>query len=134
MLASVASCLFLLETAILSGCKALNPTSATHADYVITRYRRTHADSTAFVAGHIGTATAQKAIKSLSATLFVDGQRSIFYEADKNPSYLLHVSPGTHRLQIVTITYHNAEASFDVKLGDSLRIDFYLRPDLRPLY
>lgn len=105
-----------------------------HFSYSLTRYRRTKADMPPIIVGQVSVNAKQERGEPLWGTFFLDGQRLTLNEADRVENYVLSVSPGTHRLQLVTITYRTTEASFRVKTGDSLRIDFQLQQEKRPLH
>lgn len=126
--------LLFLISALLVNCKVL-PTAnnaARHSRYSLVYYQRTKADIPPIIVGEVS-ATQEKANPVLD-TFLLDGQRLALNEADRANKYVLSVSPEIHRLQLVTITYRTVEASFRVKPGDSLRIDFQLQLEKRPLY
>jgi len=121
---------------LLEGCKTLPVTSdgVKPFSYSIKRYRRTNSNSNPIVLGHITSSESFEKGKSVSGTLALNGQQIDFYNADRADKYEISTTPGIHRLQVVTITYYTAEARFRIKPGDSLRIDFQLRPDKTPLH
>jgi hypothetical protein len=125
--------LFLIPV-LLSSCKKMlvNNSISKNSTYSLVRYRRAKVNMVPIVVGQVS-AMQEKAMP-LFGTFFLDGQRLDLHEADRADKYVLNVSPGTHRLQLVTITYRTAEAHFRVKTGDSLRIDFQLQLEKRPLY
>lgn len=121
---------------LLEDCKTLPVTSggAKPFSYSIKHYRRANVNSNPVVLGHITSSDSWEKGKSIASVLYLDGQRKNFYDADRADKYEISTTPGMHRLQVVTITYYTAEARFHIKPGDSLRIDFQLRPDKTPLY
>ena len=105
-----------------------------HSSYSLTYYRRAKADMPPIIVGQVTSSALRERDKPLSGTFFMDGQRLALQDGEHINKYVFEVSSGTHRLQLVTISYYTTEASFRIKPGDSLRIDFQLRPDQRPLY
>lgn len=128
--------MLLVALVILFSCKNLPVANDwdRHFSYSLTRYRRTKADMPPIIVGQVSVNAKQERGEPLWGTFFLDGQRLTLNEADRVENYVLSVSPGTHRLQLVTITYRTTEASFRVKTGDSLRIDFQLQQEKRPLH
>lgn len=53
--------------------------------------------------------------------------------ADAAGNYRLVLTPGKHQLMTGQIGIYQSRLTIAVALGDSVRIDFHLRPDQRPL-
>ena len=53
--------------------------------------------------------------------------------ADKSGNYSLALTPGMHRLMTGQIGIYQSRLLLKAEQGDSIRIDFHLRPDLQPL-
>lgn len=120
----------------LVSCKTSPVTSDGTKPYrcTIKRYRRANANTVPIVFGHVISGDPRDKATPVSGSLFLDGQKIAFYDADRADTYEHSITPGTHRLQVVTITYYTAEASFSIKSGDSLRVDFQLQQDKRHLH
>ena len=53
--------------------------------------------------------------------------------ADEAGNYRLVLEPGEHHFMAGQIGIHQSRLTLMVAQGDSVRINFHLRPDLRPL-
>lgn len=65
-----------------------------------------------------------------SAIIALDGKLLL---ADAEGSYNIKVYPGIHKFQAGTIGMYNSLLNLVVERGDSTIVNFYLKPDLRPL-
>ncbi|RSK42981.1 carboxypeptidase regulatory-like domain-containing protein [Hymenobacter perfusus] len=57
----------------------------------------------------------------------------VMLSANERGEYNMTMNPGIHRIMVGQIGMHQSRVTLKVVPGDSIRIDFQLRPDLRPL-
>jgi hypothetical protein len=126
-------CLFLLATA-LTACnlKRVAVTPAPPSEQQMTRFRRTDQNKGAIVFGYIRVSDPQAGVYPLSAAILSLDEKISF--ANKSGEYSLTLPAGIHQFMTGQIGIHQSRIALKVKQGDSIRLDFNLRPDLRPLY
>ncbi|WP_310394166.1 hypothetical protein [Hymenobacter sp.] len=116
----------------LVGCSservALGP--APPREQEITRFRRTDPAKEPVVFGRVLVLDKTHTYPQAAAIVSLDDSISFANEAGE---YRLIVSPGAHRFLTGQIGILPSQLTLEVERGDSVRINFHLRPDLRPL-
>lgn len=65
--------------------------------------------------------------------LRLDGEKR--YKTDKSGTYNINIEPGKHKFEGQGYGYYwPSTKKIKVSQGDSIRIDFFLKEDVRPLY
>jgi hypothetical protein len=115
----------------LVGCNAERVTSGPSAtrEQEVLRLRARDTSRAPIVFGQVQVVNETGRFPLPTALVSVDGKPTYTNETG---TYRLVVAPGSHQFLAGQTGMRQARATLKVELGDSVRLNFYLRPDTRP--
>lgn len=124
--------IFLLTAGLASYCTQKEIVSpASLGEQQITHFRRADPSKEAILFGHIDLLSSKSKKSPLPAAIISLDEKLSF--ANDTGDYSLALPQGVHQFMTEQIGVYQSRLVLKIDRGDSIRINFNLRPDLRPI-